>query len=105
MEPTMNDLLKTFAKINAEIKVLEREKDRLKTDILILMKLDNIEFFETDTHSVRYSMQKRKVVDKRLLEAFLVSKNSNYEAFQKINEYEMIKVIDKTIKQGDDSDE
>ena len=105
MEPTMNNLLKTFSKINTEIKVLEREKDRLKTDILILMKMDNVEFYETETHSVKYSMQKRKVVDKKMLDTFLNKHDSNYEAFQKINEYEMLKVIDKTIKQGDDSDE
>lgn len=88
-------LLRDYNKINTEIKSLEKEKDKLKTDILINMKIAGIEGLETETHSVKYSMQKRKVLDKKALEKFLSEHNRNYESFTIVNEYEMLKVMQK----------
>ena len=88
-------LLKDYDDASQRIKELEKMKDRIRTDILINMKLANMERMETTSHSVIYSMQKRKVLDKKALETFLNANKSSYDMFVKTNEYEMLKVIPK----------
>lgn len=91
----LKELMRQYTSINAELKSLEREKDNIKANILIQMKMFNIDNYESDFACAKYSMQKRRVLDKIALNKFLVNHNTDIEAFQKINEYEMLRVTEK----------
>ena len=88
-------LLKEYSDINAQIKALEKEKDMMKTNILIELKMANVNSLETETHSVKYSMVQRKVLDKKQLNLFLEEYQKNYDSFLVISEYEQLKVESK----------
>jgi len=85
-------LLKEYSDILAEIKALEKAKDMLKTNILIELKMANINSLETETHSVNLSLIQRKVLDKKQLNLFLEEYQKNYDSFLVITEYEQLKV-------------
>jgi len=97
----LNELLKQYRELSGEIKQLEKEKDNVKANILIQMKMASIDAYENEVHSVRYTMQERKVLDKNKLETFLHKNEKTYEEFVKINQYEMLRVIDKKNTQID----
>jgi len=86
--------LKKYSEINNQIKELEKQKDKLKTEILIFMKLAGTSEYRSETHSARYTMMKRKVLDKNALDNFLSLHDKDYESFQNVNEYEMLKIIE-----------
>jgi hypothetical protein len=101
----LNELLRTYRELSRDIKQLEKEKDNVKANILIQMKMASIEHYENEMHSVKYTMQERKVLDKNKLEAFLGKNDKTYEEFVKINQYEMLRVIDKKNTQIDNETE
>jgi hypothetical protein len=97
--------MRQYTNVSGEIKALEKEKDNIKANILINMKMSNIDNYESDTSCAKYSMQKRRVLDKLALGKFLVTHNTDIDAFQKINEFEMLRVTEKNnliIEVGDD---
>jgi hypothetical protein len=101
----MDELLSEYRELTKEIKSLERQKDNVKANILISLKLANLDSYDNSEHSVRYTMQQRKVLDKIALEKFLESKNTKYEEFVKINQFEMLRVIDKKTIEAEDTTE
>jgi hypothetical protein len=101
----LNELLKQYRELSGEIKQLEKEKDNVKANILIQMKMANIEHYENDMHSAKYTMQERKVLDKNKLEGFLNKNDKTYEEFVKINQFEMLRVVDKKNTQIDNETE
>ena len=103
-DTSVAELLAEFAAVNDKIKTLEKLKDTLRTQVLIWLKLQNLEHFETDTHSVTFSMQTRRTLDKPVLETFLESHNKNYDSFLKTTSHEMIKIISKGETQIDEGE-
>ena len=97
----LNELLHQYRELSKEIRGLEKEKDNVKANILIQMKMANIEAYENEMHSVKYTMQERKVLDKNKLETFLHKNDKTYEEFVKINQFEMLRVVDKKNSQID----
>jgi len=87
----MEELIKRYNELSQSIKALESEKDNIRANILIELKIADITRFEGETHIVLYSMQKRKVLDKVAL-----MKVIDLEAFQTVNEFEVLKIIEKT---------
>ncbi len=92
--------MKEFVEIKAKIKELKATQEQLRTDILIEVKINDIDKFETDTERLRLISQTRKTFDKKKAVEYIESKGDDSSAFYTESDFEILKVDSRT-----DSDE
>ena len=88
----LQTFMANYSDLNAKIKALEDKKNALRSKILINIKTHEIENYEYNGIVLFYSMQKRKVLDKAKLEAFLNARETRITDFEIENQIEMLRI-------------
>ena len=84
--------MKQYVKILADIKALKEEKEALRTEILTILKINDMTDYEDEDASLQYTMNKRKSFNKEQAIEFITAKGGNANAFFTESDYETLKV-------------
>ena len=89
-------LMSEFDAVNQQIKELKAKKDALRTDLLIAIKIDEIDNVESDTHRLKFTISKRRSFNKDLAIDYLEQHGEDMSIYYQESEYETLKIKPKT---------
>jgi len=88
----LSKAMKTYIDILAKIKALKEEKDELRTEMLLILKTNDLDAFEDEDNMLLYTMNKRRSFDKENAIEFITEKGGDANAFFTESDYETLKV-------------
>ena len=91
----LSKAMANFADVNNQIKVLKTTKDELRTEILTILKTNDINDNEDEHHSVQYTINKRRTFDRASAIEFIVDHNVDPDNYFEETEFETLKVKSK----------
>jgi len=90
----LNGLILKRLQVDAEIKALKATKEGLKSEILIIMKTNDLEEYnDGEGNKAIINRYTRTTIDKEKIETFCEDTGQDIAYFQKITEIEQLKVI------------
>jgi len=92
---TFEENIEEYSRINTQIRELEKTKLELRSKIMIDVKLKDVNQYETDTLILKFTINKRKNLDKFALEEYLNTQNKELADFESETEYEMLRISQK----------
>lgn len=92
----LNQFMKQYIDINKSIKELEANKEKLKSQIMILIKTNDITDYRDELgNSLSYSSYNRTTFDKEKIEKFCDDTGQEISYFQKMTEVTSLKITDR----------
>ena len=91
-----DELMRNYSDLTRDIKVLKETKAELRTELLILLKTDNITEVQNDNFALNLTTSSRRDFDKEKALEFLEKNNEDIEDYYEQSDYETLKVIEKT---------
>lgn len=88
----INDTMNKYLEINNKIKELKEQKEELRTELLLYMKMNDTTSVENDICTASYTMNKRRSFDKEKAIVFIEEKGGEPNAFFTESEFETLKV-------------
>ncbi len=89
----LQNLMAKYMRMNGTLRDLEAQKEEIKTKILVVIKLKNIETFEDeDGNLLSYRKQKRTTFDKDKIQKFCEETGQDITFFQKTDYSEVLRI-------------
>ena len=88
----LSPLMKQYVEILAKIKALKESKEELRTDIMLVLKTNDLTEFQDDDNMLQYTMNKRRSFNKEGAIEFIQEKGGDANAFFTESDYETLKV-------------
>jgi len=90
---SLNNLMAKYIRLNGMLRDLEAQKEELKTKILVIIKLGNIETYEDeDNNFLSYKKQGRTTFDKDKILKFCEETGQDVAFFQKTDYSEVLRI-------------
>jgi len=93
----LNQLMEQYRQILDAIKELESKKDELRTQILTIIKINDIEQYEDEKNKLEFTMNVRRGFDKERAIQFISNHGEDPDKFFLETTYEMLKVKSKGV--------
>jgi len=81
-----------YVNLKAKIKELKEKADELRTNIMTIIKINDIENFDDEVNMLKYSVSKRRSFNKNEAITFITAANGNPEDFFEETEFETLKI-------------
>jgi len=95
MELTLSDFMEEYVEIKGKIKGLKEDLEAVRTNILVIIKTDDIENYEDDDNMLQFTINKRNAFDKKKACDFLLEAGENLDDYTEETEFEMLKIKSK----------
>ena len=91
----LSEAMEKYVEIIKQIKDLKEAKDELRTEMLLLIKTNDIDEYDDDNNMLKYTISKRRSFNKEEAITFIEDKGGDANAFFTESDYETLKVKSK----------